>query len=112
MVRRRPVAHRQPSFAVGLPAGCGPGREETRGGTRCSAGTDIHECKGVRTGDQSPEEDLAMAANIPAPAGVFTRASSGLVRHIATRDVFFFGWQIIALSYIVFIVLAWGDYPG
>jgi amino acid transporter len=53
-----------------------------------------------------------MAANLPAPAGVFTRQSSGLVRQVATRDVFFFGWQVITLSYIVFIVLAWGAYPG
>jgi amino acid transporter len=43
---------------------------------------------------------------------VFTRASSGLVRQVRTNDVFFFGWQTIALSYIVFTVLAWGAYPG
>src|SRR2546421_3866817 len=64
-------------------------------------------------GRQAPQEGGPdMAVNPPAPAGVFTRASSGLVRQVATRDVFFFGWQVIALSYIVFIVLAWGAYPG
>ena len=44
--------------------------------------------------------------------GVFTRAASGLVRQVGTRDVFFFGFQTIALSYIVFTILAWGAYPG
>jgi len=53
-----------------------------------------------------------MTANLPTTAGVFTRASSGLVRQVATRDVFFFSWQSIALAYIVFVVLAWGAYPG
>jgi amino acid transporter len=49
---------------------------------------------------------------MPAPSGTFTRASSGLVRQVGTSDVFFFGWQTIALSYIVFTILAWGAYPG
>jgi amino acid transporter len=31
---------------------------------------------------------------------------------VRTDDVFFFGWQTIALSYIVFTVLAWSAYPG
>lgn len=53
-----------------------------------------------------------MAGEIPTQEGVFTRASSGLVRQVRTDDVFFFGWQTIALSYIVFTVLAWGAYPG
>ncbi|MBI2238205.1 MAG: APC family permease [Actinobacteria bacterium] len=53
-----------------------------------------------------------MAAEIPTPEGVFTRASSGLVRQVRTDDVFWFGWQTIALSYIVFTILAWGAYPG
>jgi amino acid transporter len=53
-----------------------------------------------------------MAAQMPAPAGVFTRASSGLVRQVGTGDVMYYGIQQIALSYIVFIVLAWGAYPG
>jgi amino acid transporter len=49
---------------------------------------------------------------IPTTAGVFTRASSGLVRQIRTQDVMYYGVQQIALSYIVFIVIAWGLYPG
>lgn len=53
-----------------------------------------------------------MGSGIPTQAGVFTRASSGLVRQVRTDDVFFFGWQTIALSYIVFTVLAWAAYPG
>lgn len=53
-----------------------------------------------------------MATEMPATAGVFTRASSGLVRQVKTQDVLYYGVQQIALSYIVFIVLAWGFYPG
>jgi amino acid transporter len=53
-----------------------------------------------------------MATEMPATAGVFTRASSGLVRQVRTQDVLYYGVQQIALSYIVFIVLAWGFYPG
>ena len=49
---------------------------------------------------------------MPTPSGVFTRASSGLVRQVRTDDVMFYGWQQIALSYIVFMVLFWGVYPG
>lgn len=51
-------------------------------------------------------------ATMPTPRGVFTRASSGLVRQVRTDDVMFYGWQQIALSYIVFMVLFWGVYPG
>src|SRR5579875_878323 len=51
-------------------------------------------------------------SSMPAPAGVFTRASSGLVRQVKAQDVVYYGWQQIALSYLVFIVLAWGAYPG
>jgi amino acid transporter len=43
---------------------------------------------------------------------VFTRASSGLVRQVRTDDVMFYGWQQIALGYIIFIVAAWQFYPG
>jgi amino acid transporter len=43
---------------------------------------------------------------------VFTRASSGMVRQVRTSDVFYFGWQTIGLSYIVFVVFAWVSYPG
>lgn len=51
-------------------------------------------------------------ATMPTPSGVFTRASSGLVRQVRTDDVMFYGWQQIALSYIVFMVLFWFVYPG
>jgi amino acid transporter len=53
-----------------------------------------------------------MAMRMPGQAGVFTRASSGLVRQVKAQDVAYYGIQQIALSYIVFIVLAWGAYPG
>lgn len=53
-----------------------------------------------------------VSAQMPSRAGVFTRASSGLVRQVRTDDVMYYGWQQIALSYIIFIVLAWGAYPG
>jgi amino acid transporter len=53
-----------------------------------------------------------MATRMPTVTGVFTRASSGLVRQVRTQDVMFYGVSQIALSYIVFIVLAWGLYPG
>ena len=43
---------------------------------------------------------------------MFTRASSGLVRQVRTDDVMFYGWQQIALGYIIFIVAAWQFYPG
>ncbi len=49
---------------------------------------------------------------IPSAPGVFTRASSGLVRQVRTDDVMFYGWQQIALGYIIFIVAAWQFYPG
>lgn len=57
-------------------------------------------------------EDSISTTSMPAPAGVFTRASSGLVRQVKADDVMFYGWQQIALSYLIFIVLAWGAYPG
>lgn len=53
-----------------------------------------------------------MATEMPGTSGVFTRTSSGLVRQVKTQDVMHYGIQQIALSYIVFIVLAWGFYPG
>jgi amino acid transporter len=61
----------------------------------------------VKKGDMA-EKSYSM----PAPAGVFTRASSGLVRQVKTDDVMFYGWNQIALSYLIFIVLAWSAYPG
>jgi amino acid transporter len=53
-----------------------------------------------------------MATEMPTTAGVFTRTSSGLVRQVKTQDVMYYSIQQIALSYIVFIILAWGFYPG
>ncbi len=53
-----------------------------------------------------------MATGIPTTPGVFTRASSGLVRQVRTADVFYFGFTTIALSYIVFTIAVWGAYPG
>ena len=53
-----------------------------------------------------------MATEMPTQTGVFTRASSGLVRQVKTVDVMSYSIQQIALSYIVFIVLVWGLYPG
>lgn len=46
------------------------------------------------------------------PGGVFSRQSSGLVRQVRSDDVMFYGWQQIALGYIIFIVFAWQFYPG
>lgn len=51
-------------------------------------------------------------AGVPSAPGVFTRASSGLVRQVRTDDVMFYGWQQIALGYIIFIVSSWMFYPG
>lgn len=53
-----------------------------------------------------------MATEMPTQTGVFTRASSGLVRQVKTVDVMSYSIQQIALSYIVFIVLFWLFYPG
>jgi amino acid transporter len=56
--------------------------------------------------------EKSVPTSMPAPVGVFTRASSGLVRQVKTDDVMFYGWCQIALSYLIFIVLAWSAYPG
>jgi amino acid transporter len=53
-----------------------------------------------------------LKTGVPNTSGVFTRASSGLVRQVRTDDVMFYGWQQIALGYIIFIVAAWQFYPG
>lgn len=53
-----------------------------------------------------------MSGPTPSSRGVFTRASSGLVRQVRTTDVFYFGFTTIALSYIVFTILSWSAYPG
>jgi hypothetical protein len=54
----------------------------------------------------------SLNTGVPTATGVFTRASSGLVRQVRTDDVMFYGWQQIALGYIIFIVAAWQFYPG
>ena len=53
-----------------------------------------------------------MSASAPTTRGVFTRASSGLVRQVRTSDVLYFGFTTIALSYIVFTIASWSAYPG
>lgn len=44
--------------------------------------------------------------------GVFTRASSGLVRQVSTTDTVYYGVMAITIAYMVFIVTAWPGYPG
>jgi amino acid transporter len=44
--------------------------------------------------------------------GVFTRASSGLVRQVSTSDTIYYGAMAITIAYMVFIVTAWASYPG
>src|SRR5579859_2974594 len=51
-------------------------------------------------------------SGMPTQHGVFTRASSGLVRQVKTVDVMFYGWEQIGIAYIIFIVFAWQFYPG
>src|ERR1700737_3862508 len=51
-------------------------------------------------------------SGVPTTTGIFTRASSGLVRQGPTAAGVFSGWQQIALGYIIFIVAAWQFYPG
>src|SRR5437660_9420858 len=46
------------------------------------------------------------------PPGVFTRASSGLVRQVGTLDTAFYGMMQIGIPYIIFIIAAWVSYPG
>lgn len=58
-----------------------------------------------------------MAATTPGTAtpstrGVFTRASSGLVRQVSAGDVVFYGWGQITLGFIIFTIAAWQFYPG
>ena len=49
---------------------------------------------------------------VVAVPGVFTRASSGLVRQVSTRDTVYYGAMAITIAYMVFIVTAWPSYPG
>jgi len=44
--------------------------------------------------------------------GVFTRASSGLVRQVGTLDTAFYGMMQIGIPYIIFIIASWVNYPG
>ncbi|MGH9044474.1 MAG: amino acid permease [Acidimicrobiales bacterium] len=52
------------------------------------------------------------ATGAGAPEGVFTRASSGLVRQVGGGDVLFYGWGQITLGFIIFTIAAWQFYPG
>lgn len=52
------------------------------------------------------------ASSVGAPEGVFTRASSGLVRQVGSGDVLFYGWGQITLGFIIFTIAAWQFYPG
>ncbi|HUY56301.1 MAG TPA: APC family permease [Candidatus Micrarchaeaceae archaeon] len=52
------------------------------------------------------------ASGMGAPKGVFTRASSGLVRQVGSGDVLFYGWGQITLGFIIFTIAAWQFYPG
>ncbi|MEW5990834.1 MAG: APC family permease [Chloroflexota bacterium] len=55
---------------------------------------------------------ITTPGSVPSTRGVFTRASSGLVRQVRTTDVLAFGFTTIALSYIVFTIAVWSAYPG
>ncbi len=47
-----------------------------------------------------------------APREVFARRSSGLVRAVSTQDIIYYGVMAITVAYVIFIINAWGDYPG
>src|SRR3972149_3891226 len=47
-----------------------------------------------------------------APAGTFTRASSGLVRQVGTLDTLWYCVLQAALPYVFFMVAFWTFYPG
>src|SRR5438105_9918905 len=49
---------------------------------------------------------------IPATPGVFTRASSGLVRSISTTDALYYGLNAITIAYVTFTMFFWAKYPG
>lgn len=46
------------------------------------------------------------------PAGVFTRASSGLVRQVSSVDTLYYCVIQIAIPYVFFILAFWSLYPG
>lgn len=50
--------------------------------------------------------------SLPGSPGVFTRASSGLVRSIGTRDAIFYGLNAITIAYVTFTMFFWASYPG
>jgi amino acid transporter len=52
------------------------------------------------------------AARPAGPEATFTRRSSGLVREVGTLDTFFYGINCIAISYVIFTIAAWFNYPG
>jgi amino acid transporter len=56
---------------------------------------------------EAPQEQVQAA-----PAGLFARRSSGLVREVGALDTLLYGVAAIALPYTVFIVAAWVNYPG
>lgn len=53
-----------------------------------------------------------MATKTPTVPGVFTRASSGLVRSVSTLDAVYYGVMAITVAYMVFIVAAIPNYVG
>jgi amino acid transporter len=53
-----------------------------------------------------------MSTRTPTISGVFTRASSGLVRSVGTTDAVYYGVMAITVAYVVFIVAALPAYPG
>ena len=53
-----------------------------------------------------------MATKTPTVPGVFTRASSGLVRQVGTLDAVYYGVMAITIAYMVFIVAAIPNYVG
>jgi amino acid transporter len=53
-----------------------------------------------------------MASKTPTIPGVFTRASSGLVRQVGTLDAVYYGVMAITVAYVVFIVAAIPNYVG
>ena len=50
--------------------------------------------------------------SLPSSPGVFTRASSGLVRSISTTDAIYYGLNAITIAYVTFTMFFWAQYPG
>ncbi|HYM97052.1 MAG TPA: APC family permease [Candidatus Sulfotelmatobacter sp.] len=55
---------------------------------------------------------MATTGGVQQYPGVFTRASSGLVRQVGTLDTAFYGMMQIGIPYIIFIIASWVSYPG